>query len=156
VVIVEPIASTERVVLVTGDRKWTSLETVVAALSPLASNTVVVHGYARGADTIAMVVAQELGFRHIPVPAHWRHNEEKCVEVWGECPPDCEEVVGLSAGMIRNHKMFDNYHPELIIGFHDNIIVSKGTKGMIKYGRKKNCPVLLFLSNGHTITNPKV
>jgi hypothetical protein len=154
--IVEHIDRYERVVLVTGDRKWTHIETVVTALSSFASNTVVVHGYADGADTVAEVVANAMGLRTVRCPAHWRHNDPKCVKVWGECPPDCEELVGHPAGMIRNQKMYDSYYPELILAFHDNIDKSRGTKAMIKYSRKKGTRVLLHKSDGEVTENPDV
>lgn len=151
---IEQLAPHEKVVLVTGDRDWDDLETVVTVFSEFTPNTVVVHGYANGLDTIADVVARDMQLRVIPCPAHWRHNERKCVEVWGPCPVDCCEVVGRPAGVLRNHMMYDAYHPAVVHGFHNNILNSKGTRDMLKYSMKRNTPSWLHTSRGEQILNP--
>jgi hypothetical protein len=152
--LIEQLPENAYVVLVTGDRLWTDLASVAHRLQTLPPETVIVHGYAKGLDTIVDVVARELGFRVIRCPSHWRHNDPKCVEVWGACPEDCAEVVGRPAGMIRNHKMLDSYHPRLVLAFYDNIIDSKGTKGMLKYAQKKKVENWLYTSSGEIIQSP--
>jgi hypothetical protein len=151
---VEVIHPHEIVTLVTGDRVWDNLETVVTVFSGFEPNTVVVHGYAKGADTVADVVAQEMGFRVVRCPAHWRHNERKVVEVWGPCPIDCTQVIGRPAGNIRNRWMLDNYHPGSVVGFHDHIMNSKGTKDMLTYAQQKNVPTILYNSKGERFFDP--
>lgn len=140
----ESLPDDSYITLVTGDREWTNIDVMVTALTPLPSSTVIVHGYATGADTIADIVGRELGFRVVRCPAHWRHHETKCVEVWGRCPEDCQEVVGRPAGQIRNQVMYNTYQPNIVFGFHNNITISKGTKGMLKYAQRRGTDSVLF------------
>jgi hypothetical protein len=151
---IETLPDDAFVVLVTGDRNWTDLLTVATRLSQLPSNPVIVHGWAVGLDTVVDVVAHELGFRVIRCPAHWRHNEKKCVEVWGVCDVDCKEIVGRAAGAIRNHFMFDKYHPKIVLGWHDNIQESKGTKEMLTYAQKRGAETWLYSTHSEPIQNP--
>jgi hypothetical protein len=104
-------------VLVTGDRHWTNIEAVVRELTKLPGDSIIVHGDARGADTIAGVVAEALGFEVRAFPASWN-------------------VFGRSAGPIRNRHMLyvEHRHDEpidLVIAFHDDIENSRGTKDML-------------------------
>lgn len=154
--IVEVLPDDAYIVLFTGDREWLHVEPVARAMETLPSNTVVVHGWAKGLDTVADIVANAMGFRVIRCPAHWRHNEPKCVKVWGHCPVDCKELEGRPAGAIRNHKMYDTYHPVKVIGFHENILESKGTKEMLKYAQKKNCETWLYTRDDDPIQNPRL
>jgi hypothetical protein len=149
--LVETIPSGSFVALYTGDRKWTALEPVVKSLQILPSNAIVVHGWADGLDTVVDVAATEMGFRVIRCPAHWRHNVKKCVQVWGSCDVDCKEIVGRAAGPIRNHSMYDNYHPHIVNAFHDDIKNSKGTLEMATYALKRGTPVQLHT----TYNNPE-
>jgi len=59
------------VVLCCGSRDWPASErpTIRAWLARLPPGTVVIHGAARGADSLAASVAQELGFAVRPYPA---------------------------------------------------------------------------------------
>lgn len=80
-------------VLVTGSREWTDVEIIRRALTLLApadgeSVPVIVHGGARGADTIAAQVATELGYHVETHLADW-------------------DRYGKSAGMVRNEAMVD-------------------------------------------------
>jgi hypothetical protein len=101
-------------VLVTGDRNWTDVEKVAAVLSKLPSDTVLVHGAARGADTIAGVVGEALGFKVIPVPADWNKH-------------------GRAAGPIRNRAMLRDHGPfDLVCVFHPDLAASKGTADMVE------------------------
>jgi hypothetical protein len=99
-------------VLVCGDRDWTNKEAIRRELSKFPPGTVVVHGDCRGADRLAGEVAEELGFRVIPVPADW-------------------DTYGDAAGPIRNAKMLRE-HPDIerVLAFHPNLKKSKGTKNM--------------------------
>lgn len=69
-------------------------------------------------------MAQILGYTVIAVPAEWKK-------------------YGKRAGIMRNQKMFDEHHPDLVLAFHKNIAESKGTKHMMEYAKKKGCPVRL-------------
>ena len=132
------------IVLVTGSRHWDNIDAIRREFALLPKNTVVVHGACRGADSRADMVADECGFRTIPCPSHWKHSDEIWSLVYGPCEPDCKEVVGKAAGVIRNHFMLDTYLPALILAFHDNISKSRGTGDMVRYAIKKNFKVKLI------------
>lgn len=143
------------VILVTGDRNWDDENTVRRVLNLYnRPNAVVVHGYANGLDTIAHNIALELGMGVVPCPAHWRHNEPKCVKIWGPCSVDCMEVIGRPAGAIRNRWMYQTYRPHIVLGFHNDIMTSRGTKDMLKVSRGHGTQTWLFTSNGDEIENP--
>ena len=114
------IDTTALVVLVTGDREWNDLETMVRELETLPPNTILIHGDCRGADKMAGLIGDELGLTVVPVPADWIQ-------------------YGKSAGPIRNRKMYDTYKPTLVLAFHKNINQSSGTRDMMNYAKSKGC-----------------
>jgi len=61
-----------RVVVACGGRDYVDKETVRDAVQE-ASPTLLIHGNATGADTLAGVVAHELGIPVMAVPANWGH-----------------------------------------------------------------------------------
>lgn len=66
------------IVIITGSRNWTDRETIVRALGKFApDSTLVIHGAARGADTVAAAVAAELGFAVRAFPADWKRHGRK-------------------------------------------------------------------------------
>ena len=84
-------------VVVTGSRDWTDVGVIRAALAELPSQSIIIHGGARGADTLAGSVALSLDFRVIRVAARWG-------------------VYGKAAGSIRNQEMID-MKPGLVLAF---------------------------------------
>ncbi len=106
-------------ILVSGDRNWTdenSIREVLNKYDP--QETILIHGAARGADTLAANVAAELGFKKIlPFKADWKQ-------------------YGRAAGPIRNGQMLTEGKPDIIIAFHSDIEASKGTKDMLKRAKK--------------------
>lgn len=125
-------------ILVTGDRNWEDAALILDTLLKLQrqyKNITIIEGGARGADNIAKHTATLLDIPVIEVPAHWKHTIG--------CSRDCQQVIGKAAGAIRNRKMFDTYYPELVVAFHCNLLVSRGTKDMVSYSRQQNCPVVL-------------
>lgn len=111
-------------VLVCGDRNWQDRQAILHRLSDLPDDTKVIHGGAKGADTLAGSVATELGFPVAVVEAQW-------------------EIYGRGAGPIRNKVML-GYRPDLVIAFHENITASKGTANMINQAKKAGIPVELI------------
>ena len=59
-------------ILVCGSREWKDVDAVRRCLSRYYGNHTLIHGAARGADTIAADVARSLGWEVIPYPADWR------------------------------------------------------------------------------------
>ena len=121
-------------VLVTGDREWgpDDVDLVFRELSKLPPGTIIVHGVCRGVDTIAGIVAEQLGFTVREYPARW-------------------DVLGRAAGQIRNQVMIDHEHLErepidLVLAFHYNISASKGTSGMISLAQRAGLNVQLISS----------
>lgn len=87
----------------------------------------VVHGAARGADTIAANWARENGLRCYAYPADWTRH-------------------GRSAGHIRNRQMLNHEDGiDLVVAFPGG----KGTAGMIKLAEKANIPVIRHASRSH-------
>lgn len=130
-------------VLVTGDRDWTDPNLVWNVLNGYwepQSAFVVIEGGATGADAAAERWAQLQGrdhplVVHEPYPAHWKHLPS--------CPPDCKEVVGKPAGILRNRKMLKVGQPDVVLAFHDHLEVSKGTKDMMNIADAAAVPVIL-------------
>jgi hypothetical protein len=111
-------------VLVCGDRFWTDKDKIRARLAQLPAGTIILHGAARGADSIAAGIAQSLGFEVRAFPADWNKH-------------------GKAAGPIRNREML-NEKPDLVIAFHPNLAQSKGTKDTVGEAKRRGIPVELI------------
>ncbi len=103
-------------VLVCGDRNWKRMDIIERELKKFLPGTVVIHGEARGADTLGAFVADKLGFKVVPFPAKWN-------------------IYGKGAGPIRNQQMIDEGKPDLVLAFHENLNESRGTKDMVHRAR---------------------
>jgi hypothetical protein len=111
-------------ILVCGSRDWTDSGAIAAALghaSALANSgrLIVVHGAARGADSIAATIAREWGVECEAHPAEW-------------------DTHGKAAGPIRNDKMA-KLGADLCLAFWDG--QSRGTLDMIQRATKHGIPV---------------
>lgn len=107
-------------VLVCGSRDWRRMDIIERELKKLPKDTLIIHGAARGADTLGKFVAEKIGLKIINdgkgFPADWRR-------------------YGNGAGPIRNQQMIDDGKPDLVLAFHENINESKGTKDMVNRAR---------------------
>jgi hypothetical protein len=83
----------------------------VAVLAP----TLVIHGGARGVDSMAGAAAAQLKIPIRVFPADWKKN-------------------GKAAGPIRNQQMLDEGKPDLVLAFWDG--KSRGTEHMIGLAKK--------------------
>lgn len=83
-------------VLVCGGRDYTDYTHVKSVLDELKPTTVI-HGNARGADTLASQYARENKLDEIACPANW-------------------DLYGKSAGVIRNGMML-KHEPDLVVAF---------------------------------------
>lgn len=99
-------------VLICGDRHYPHWARIYTYLGTLPPDTIIIHGDQRGADRMAGQVAENLGLEVHEYPADW-------------------DNLGRAAGVIRNQVMLDSEHPDLVVGFHDNLAESKGTKDML-------------------------
>lgn len=115
-------------VLICGDRNWNDSDTMISEMMSLPPECdTIIHGDARGADKMAGIIGEELGYHVIAVPADWNKYHR-------------------AAGPIRNRAMYNEHKPDLVIAFHNNIEESKGTKDMVNYAKSKGCPVKIITS----------
>jgi hypothetical protein len=105
------------IVLVCGSRDWSNQQSILQRLKALPADSTIIHGGCRGADILASIAANQLGYKVICFPAQW-------------------DLHGKSAGPKRNQQMIDEGNPELVIAFHENVDSSKGTKDMINRAKK--------------------
>lgn len=117
------------IVLVTGDRHWKDYNIIYRELSKYPPGTVIFHGTAQGADTLADIAAERLGFKVVPFEPEWH-------------------IYGKGAGPIRNQKMLDRLLAEngekKVLAFHKNLAESKGAKDMVTRARKAGIEVELI------------
>jgi hypothetical protein len=117
-------------VLVCGSRDWFDRGPIERELRKLPPGAIIVHGAARGADTIAGVVATDLGFEVRRYPANW-------------------DKYGKAAGPIRNGEMLRMEHRldepiDKVLAFSKDFANSRGTKDMMRQAREKFVPVESF------------
>ena len=122
-------------IVVCGSRYWTDREVITSVLrlymgkfSPL--SLVVIHGGARGADTLAGEVALELGLGIEVFEADWH--------------PHGQRETDLSAGPRRNARMLHDGRPDLVLAFTDDLEESKGTRHTISLCVLERIPFLVF------------
>lgn len=106
-----------------GSRDWDDYEAIFWRMALLPRDTIIRHGAARGADSIAGMVARALGFEEDPHPV----------------PPEEWRRRGLRAGHDRNRKMA-LLGADIAIGFRCPG-KSNGTDGMREQAELCNIPV---------------
>jgi hypothetical protein len=97
-------------VVITGSRSWNNREPILQALCSLPKDTLVVHGGASGADSMAGEVAEGFGLEVAVIKADWKKH-------------------GKRAGPIRNIEMLETFKPNKVIAFWDG--ESRGTRHTI-------------------------
>lgn len=121
-------------VLICGDREWTNYnlikDVIVKVTKKYGPIECIIEGECRGADIMAKEAAKELGIPFEPYPADWNKYRRKI----GKNP----------AGMIRNAQMLKEGKPNLVIGFHNNIEKSRGTKNMLELAKKAEIKTILI------------
>ena len=110
-------------ILICGDRNYQDWIKVQEYLDTISRTTIIIHGGARGADSLAGNLASGRGWGIMRFPANW-------------------SKYGRAAGPTRNQQMLDESKPDLVVYFHDDIENSKGTKDMITRAEKANIPVI--------------
>jgi hypothetical protein len=118
-------------VLICGDRHWNAHRPIAELLSQFPADTVVIHGGAAGADSIAGFAARDQGLAVVAFPADWT-------------------TYGRAAGPIRNARMLNEGQPDEVHAFHNNIEKSRGTKDMVRQAREAGVPVTI-----HTLASAK-
>lgn len=127
-------------VLVTGDREWADVFTILIALYEVGRQcgaiTALAHGDCRGADTLAAKAFRVHGDHGeiCAFPANWDRD-------------------GKAAGPIRNRAMFKAFKPDLVLAFHDDLKRSKGTADMVSVATGK-VPVWVYDSQANRTVIP--
>lgn len=105
-----------------GERDFSDLEHLNQTLNSCLkwwNLTTIIHGGAKGADSLAHTWARNKGLNVLKVNAQW-------------------DLHGKAAGMIRNKEMLD-LGPDVVIAFKGGV----GTEGMITIARKAGVPVFI-------------
>jgi YspA, cpYpsA-related SLOG family len=108
-------------ILVCGGRNYAGHHALNAALDDIhAAQPVsqVIHGAARGADSLAAAWARSRGIPPLAFPADWKKD-------------------GKAAGFLRNARMLRDSRPDLVVAFPGG----KGTAHMVKLARNAGVAV---------------
>ena len=110
--------------LVCGGRDFTDMNAISRVFDELEiwPDDEICHGAARGADTLAGIVASGRGVKVTRFPADWSHH-------------------GKAAGAIRNQQMLDEFKPDIVLAFPGG----NGTADMCR--RAKASGVLVIQSS---------
>jgi hypothetical protein len=131
-------------VLVTGDRNWRNAGRVREALYIVETRTdpgtelVLIEGEAMGADIIAAVVVE---LDMIARPDFRDSWDRKWVAI--ERFPADWATHNRAAGPIRNQQMLDS-GVDYVVGFHNSITDSSGTRDMLRRCVRADIPGALF------------
>lgn len=114
-------------VLVCGGRTFADKELLFRTLDELLGgrNRVIIHGGARGADSLAGMWALTRANNVVVCRADWRRH-------------------GPSAGPIRNRVMMTNERPQAVIAFPGG----PGTADMVRVARRAGVPVIEVAADG--------
>lgn len=113
-------------VLVCGDRNWIDYDKVYRVLKAMAPKVkLVIQGGAKGADTHGKQAAIALRLPWVQFDADW-------------------ETHGKAAGPIRNQEMLDKAKPTLVLAFHSDPELGRGTRDMVHRALKAKIPVRIF------------
>jgi hypothetical protein len=119
-----------RKVLITGSRDFEDGQTVLDAITAEQEDgqrLIVIHGAARGADTLANTVGNYLsGVLVASVPADWEHD-------------------GYAAGPIRNAAMLE-FTPDVVLAFYQQGAANRGTQNCVDAATRLGIPVKKFES----------
>ncbi len=111
-----------RTVLICGDREWADEDRMRRKMVQVGfpgEVAFLVHGGAKGADSMSERLAIETGFhkdRILRFDADWTK-------------------YGRAAGPIRNRRQYRETKPHLVLAFHDHPEKSSGTVDMVKVAR---------------------
>jgi len=118
-------------IVVTGDRNWTDRASIVRVVENLLAHTMVIHGGAKGLDTLFGEIARSYSFAVVTIEAQW-------------------ERYGRAAGPIRNEKMLREW-PSHVHAFHDDLKKSKGTKHCVNKALELGLAVTLHTTGGFPV-----
>ena len=123
------VATSGRRVLICGSRRYRNRLAIVKFVRSLPRSTVVIHGAAPGADSIADSAAEQLGLERLPFPADWNKFRG-------------------GAGPIRNKQMLDEGEPTEVAAFVSDPTNSPGTANMVLQSMMRGLPVVVYGLDG--------
>ncbi len=109
-------------VLICGSRRYRNAANIERYVRGLDAGTVVIHGGAQGADTLAGLYARRHGLKVEEYPADWGR-------------------YGRGAGSVRNRQMLDQGQPTEIVAFVADPTNSPGTANMVLQALARGLPV---------------
>jgi hypothetical protein len=109
-------------ILICGARDFDEPKAIEALIDALPLDTVIIHGCADGADSMAGAFAKRRGMKVLEFPARW-------------------DIHGRAAGPIRNKEMLVDGKPDKVYAFYRNKIASRGTRNMVMQAMKAGVPV---------------
>ena len=115
-------------ILITGSRDFDEPDKIKEVINSFSSDTIIIHGAASGADTLADKYGKEKGLEIMPFPADWKK-------------------YGRAAGPIRNKQMLVEGKPDIVYAFYRDKAESKGTKNMVNQAIKAGIKVIEYESN---------
>lgn len=118
-----------KTILVCGSRDWTDKDIIREALPFAIEKIKIIHGGAKGADSLAGEIAKELGFEVVIFYPDWKK-------------------YGKAAGLRRNLQMLQE-NPYEVIAFWDG--QSRGTKHTIDEAKKRNILVTIWYDYDTTL-----
>lgn len=124
-------------VIVCGSRDWSDQRIIWNVLSTMAEeceDLEIIHGGARGADTLAGQIAESFNLPVVSMPADWK-------------------TFGRAAGPMRNKDMLGK-GPDLVIAFR-NDGKSSGTDHMCQIARRAGVPVRVYDIRGECYDLPR-
>lgn len=114
-------------VLVCGSRHGVNKRLIWARLVEFQEPVEIIEGGAPGVDTQAREVARAFDYAVRTFPADWKKH-------------------GRAAGPLRNQQMLDEGKPDLVLAFHTDPSLGRGTADMVRRARKAGIPVEVIIS----------
>lgn len=112
-------------VLICGSRRYRNAAAIARYVGGLPSGTVVIHGGAPGADSLADIYAHQNGLKTEAYPADWKR-------------------YGRGAGHVRNKQMLDKGRPTEVVAFVADPSNSPGTANTVLQALARGVPVTVF------------
>lgn len=151
--------STTKRILMTGSRDWNDVPSVKSAIRKALKilavdpeNATLIHGAAKGADSLAASVAREMGMEIESHPARWNVHSANCPKTDpgnGGCWQGRTSANGTlscrRAGFRRNQEMIDSGADILIAFIRDQ---SKGATGTLDLWIKESRPYIICRQTG--------
>jgi hypothetical protein len=137
------------IVLVTGSRNWSSFATIYNVLKEYPEGTIVVHGGAPGADTLADLAASELGFESQVVRPDYEYWKAKVgPRVGGRIAPLKRNVMMLEGRRKESDEPNPDLVPDRVEAFRNLASGTNGTLACLNEAVKRDIPVRVVFEGG--------